>query len=110
MIKLFGVEGFDEAHFIRHALKIWQKVRNFRPRLTTFLERKTLILWRTQKIGLLANESQLIKIKELIRAKLTRSLLQLRLKVKQIEMRRSSDHMNVNHPLRLRRMMQSELH
>ena len=56
MIKLFGVEGFDEAHFIRDRLQVREEIANPKPILTT--EFPILEGWRARVAALAAGHAR----------------------------------------------------
>ena len=92
MIDLLGVNGFHNRNLIRHGAKVRQQVGKFLARATFFLELKPAACQR----HLATNEGKSPAFQQGFRAFLAIPFHKLWLVFKQIQMRRCSNHVQIN--------------
>jgi hypothetical protein len=103
VIDLVRVKRFHHADVVRHRAEIWQQLRKLQSALPVALEFEL----RAREFQISADEGEALALGQFLRAFLSIHLLQQRLVVEQIELRRRADHVQVDDVLRLRRKMRA---
>ena len=97
VVELIGVHRFDHAQIIGMLVEMGNRIGHPHPRLSILPEGSG----GSHQLGSSRSEGEHLALDELVRAVLIRPLDQLGLVVPQVQVRRRSGQMDVNHPLGL---------
>ncbi len=93
MVELVGVHGLEEAHLVYQFREVRQVLRHPGPRLPVLLKRRL----RPQHLRHALDEGKPLPLQQRLGAVLPIQLLQVRLEVEQLQLRRRPRHMQENH-------------
>jgi len=107
VVELVGVQRVDQAEFVGDTLQVGQQVGQAQSGLAAMREREVGGVGRAEEGGAFADEGELLALEHLLRTKFLVAAAQFGFLVEQIQMRGRADHVDVDHALGARFVVQS---